>query len=74
LHSLGFVHGDLKPQNILLSKDLGNDQNIYLIDFGISQSYLNDDGSHIDLDQNSGFKGTIAFSALKENVMSSKSI
>ena len=36
LHSLGYVHGDIKPANIVFGK--GKKKNIlYLIDFGITQ-------------------------------------
>jgi serine/threonine protein kinase len=35
LHSINGVHGDLKPQNILLTE--GTDPQIRLADFGLSQ-------------------------------------
>jgi serine/threonine protein kinase len=36
LHINGLVHGDIKPQNILVSSDL----NIYLADFGSARTYV----------------------------------
>jgi serine/threonine protein kinase len=39
LHSLGYVHNDIKLENILIGhKDPAK---IYLIDFGLSQPYVN---------------------------------
>jgi serine/threonine protein kinase len=43
LHSLGFVHCDIKPDNILENYE-GNKKILYLIDFGISHEYLAKDG------------------------------
>ena len=50
LHGLGFVHMDIKPDNILLPMDYESSSNnfhIKLIDFGMSWSYIdNDTGLH----------------------------
>ena len=46
MHEMGYVHNDLKLDNILIgAKD---PKNIYLIDFGLSCSYLNADGNHVE--------------------------
>ena len=37
LHEMGFVHSDLKLENILIGKHDPN--NIYLIDFGLARPY-----------------------------------
>lgn len=34
MHSVGLVHGDLKPQNVLEDTEL---QELYVADFGLSQ-------------------------------------
>ena len=49
-HDEGFIHCDIKPDNIMIGDytvDNNNVNKIYLIDFGISQKYLSDDGSHL---------------------------
>jgi serine/threonine protein kinase len=38
LHKMGFIHLDIKPDNVVVSKDKG--QKLYLIDYGISEEYL----------------------------------
>ena len=45
MHELGFIHGDLKPENLLIG--VNDPKNIYLIDFGVSKSYLTPEGNHL---------------------------
>jgi serine/threonine protein kinase len=50
LHSCGFVYNDLKPENTLLKSKNARDpksSQIILIDFGISSSFLNENGKHV---------------------------
>jgi len=66
LHSIGFLHMDLKPDNILLrSGDLENARSsrVELIDFGLSQAYLNKDGSHVSQRQSGLFVGNMTYSS-----------
>jgi casein kinase 1 len=46
LHKLGYIHRDLKPENICTDLKKNSDK-IYLIDFGLSKKYIEDDGKHI---------------------------
>ena len=39
LHSYNFIHRDIKPENFVLGFG-GEEDKIYLIDFGLSQKYL----------------------------------
>jgi serine/threonine protein kinase len=55
----------------MISKDYTTDSNIYLIDFGISSSYLKPDGSHKEINMNAGYRGSIAFSSEKINSLAS---
>lgn len=55
LHELGFLHMDLKPDNIVLGTHNMNSEDsslIYLIDFGISKTYQDSYAQHIPLIQN----------------------
>lgn len=76
LHSLGYLHNDIKPENILIgiapesikASSASSTQDIiflHLIDFGISSSYLNTEGLHYEdsFDQALQFRGNIIFSS-----------
>lgn len=63
LHKAGFVHCDLKPDNILISAD-PEDQEIYLIDFGLAHSYIDSQGIHMSQPDKVSFKGSISYCGL----------
>lgn len=52
LHSIGYVYNDLKPDNICIGKFTYKNEyqelhKIHLIDFGLSQKYKTEDGTHV---------------------------
>jgi serine/threonine protein kinase len=55
LHKHGVIHRDIKPENILL----GNDDTVYLADFGMSEVFDMDATHHAI----TGTRGTVAFMA-----------
>jgi len=40
LHKKGFVHCDIKPDNILIAKTPFADKMIYLVDYGLAHQYI----------------------------------
>ena len=51
-HGEGFIHCDFKPENIMIGnyvKDPKAMNQLYLIDFGISERYIDCNGNHIPM-------------------------
>ena len=52
MHNTGYIHCDIKPDNIMIgdyNKDVSLRNKLYLIDFGIAQKWRGDDGAHLPL-------------------------
>ena len=59
------MHSDLKPENILIgSNELDSPASsiVYLVDFGVSQRYLNTHGGHLEK-VNVPFRGNLLFAS-----------
>ena len=66
LHNFGYLHLDLKPDNILLgssNRTRVDSSNIVLIDYGISKRYLTDEGVHIKEADGVAFSGNLLFAS-----------
>ncbi|CDW89820.1 casein kinase i isoform delta-like protein [Stylonychia lemnae] len=67
LHQIGYVHLDLKPDNIMLySSDLSSPESslVALIDFSVSQRYMDQNSNHLPNEIKREFNGNIAFSSV----------
>jgi len=60
LHSTGFIHRDIKPDNLLFGVGR-NSHIVHLIDFGFCKSYLGEDGAHIECATGKSIVGTVNF-------------
>ena len=57
IHSCGIIHRDLKPENFLVG--VGKQEcMLYLIDFGLSKCFMDDNNKHIPYRTKCSFKGT----------------
>ncbi|KPI83858.1 putative protein kinase putative casein kinase I [Leptomonas seymouri] len=64
IHSVGYVHRDLKTDNFLVGKGSFSNR-IFMIDFGLSSKYIGSDGKHREMSTGKYFLGTSRFASLR---------
>ncbi|XP_062212652.1 casein kinase 1-like protein HD16 isoform X1 [Phragmites australis] len=67
LHSKGFVHGDVKPENFLLGQPGSADEKkLFLIDLGLASRWKEaNSGQHVEYDQRPDtFRGTVRYASV----------
>ncbi|XP_077537089.1 serine/threonine-protein kinase VRK1-like isoform X2 [Haemaphysalis longicornis] len=64
VHSLGYIHADVKASNLLLGFGKGNENKVYLVDFGLACRYMTN-GVHKEYkeDLRKAHDGTIEFTS-----------
>jgi len=64
IHSKGYVHNDVKAQNLLLGYGRANEHDVYLVDFGLVSKYERD-GVHLEYkpDARKAHDGTIEYTS-----------
>lgn len=68
IHAKGFIHRDLKPDNIMLGKDDLSKQ-IYIIDFGLAKRYKDPKtGIHITYKDGKSLTGTARYASINTHL------
>ena len=60
-HNKGFLHGDLKPENMVMGSKKNDEGKVFLIDFGLSESFLDSQGEHVKFQRNQKLGGTLYY-------------
>jgi vaccinia related kinase len=48
IHSNGYVHNDVKAQNLLLGRGRSKECDVYLVDFGLASKFLRGGDAHVE--------------------------
>ena len=71
MHETGFIHRDIKPDNIMVG--LGKSSIIHLADFGMAKVYRDKKRNHIQKLTEMGFVGTRLFASPNAHAMITQS-
>ena len=63
IHSFGYCHGDIKPENVMLTRDY---KRVYLIDFGLAKAFMMGK-KHIEYKEKVSPSGTLRFMSVNVN-------
>ncbi|KQJ85564.1 casein kinase 1-like protein HD16 [Brachypodium distachyon] len=66
MHSKGYVHGDVKPENFLLGQpSTAQEKKLYLVDLGLATRWKDPTtGTHVEYDQRpDAFRGTVRYAS-----------
>jgi casein kinase 1 len=64
IHARGVIHRDLKPANFLLKTNSQKISELYLIDFGLAQCFLDDKSRHYPIKTNETIVGTTRYMSI----------
>lgn len=66
IHNKNILHRDIKPDNFLIG--IGNERSkIYIIDFGLSKKFIDNDNNHTIYKKSKNFTGSFRYSSIRNH-------
>uniref|UniRef100_A0A0M3IP39 non-specific serine/threonine protein kinase n=1 Tax=Ascaris lumbricoides TaxID=6252 RepID=A0A0M3IP39_ASCLU len=67
LHQIGYIHRDVKPQNICFGLSEASKHRLILVDFGLARRFRYSNGKTRPLREGCGFRGTTIYASLRSH-------
>ena len=68
VHSKGFLHRDIKPDNFIMGPNGRKAHRLYIVDFGLAKRYLSKEDKHIPYRENKNLTGTARYASIRTHI------